>query len=235
MVSGEKITFSVTEDMYFLMGIPFRGRALAVDLHLPWEDQLETMVARHCSILNLMSGSVIRIEATDEFLTECITTIVMRIYRSLGTQQITGGQLRVVEEVLYGKIFAWGVLMHTRMMSQLNQCWHADFSAFAFGFVSVAWFLERLPLLHPRILLEPSSWREPWLMRWAHVLAKHGGGEGGHYFTTMVARVWHHMPQVILLYPYVGMTIGRIRTWCYLLGRTQTREVRVVFVFILFW
>jgi hypothetical protein len=42
-------------------------------------------------------------------------------------------------------------------------------------------------------------------MWWAHVLARHGGGEGGHYFMATVARVWRQMPQVILRYPYAGM------------------------------
>jgi hypothetical protein len=161
MVRGEQLTFSATEDVYFLTGLPFHGRALVIDPHLPGEDRVETMVARHCSGLNPMSGSVIvQIEAIDDLLTECIATMVVRIYGSLGTQWITGGQLRVVEEVLDGDLFAWGVLMHTRMMSQLNRCRRADSGDFAFGSVLVAWFLERVPLLCPWILLEPASRRE---------------------------------------------------------------------------
>jgi hypothetical protein len=69
-----------------------------------------------------MSGLVIHIEAIDDLLIECIVAMVVRIYGSLGTQRITGGQLRVVEQVLDGHLFAWGVLMHTKMMAQLNQC-----------------------------------------------------------------------------------------------------------------
>jgi hypothetical protein len=30
----------------------------------------------------------------------------------------------------------------------------------------------------------------------------HGGGKGGHFFTTEVAQVWWHIAQVILRYPY---------------------------------
>jgi hypothetical protein len=33
-------------------------------------------------------------------------------------------------------------------------------------------------------------------------LPRHGGGEGGHFFTAEVAQVWRHMLQVILQYPY---------------------------------
>jgi hypothetical protein len=96
-----------------------------------------------------MSRLVVWIEALYDLLTECIVAMVVRIYGSLSIQQIIGGNLRVVEEVLDGDIFAWGVLMQTQMLSQLNQFQHPDSSEFSFGSVLVAWFLERVPLLSP--------------------------------------------------------------------------------------
>lgn len=63
----------------------------------------------------------------------------------------------MVEEVLDGDFFVRGVLMQTRMVSQLKQCQRVDFSDFAFGSVLVAWFLERFPLLRHHILLAPTS------------------------------------------------------------------------------
>jgi hypothetical protein len=197
--------FFAIENVYFFMGLPFHGRALAIDPHIPREDRVETMVARNCVGPNPMLSSIICIEAIDEFLTKFITSMVVRIYRFLGTQWITSGQLRVVEEVLDGDLFAWGVLMHTKVMSQLNWCWCADSSEFSFKSVMVVLFLERVPLLHLRILLKPTLLREPRLMRWEHVLAHHGGGEGDHYFTTMVTLVWLQMPHVIIRYSYAGM------------------------------
>jgi hypothetical protein len=104
-----------------------------------------------------MSGSVIRIEAIEDLLTECIAAMVVRIYGSLGTQRITGGQLRIVERVLDGDHFSWGLMLHTRMMGKIHQCQTSDSGDFAFGSILVAWFLERVPLLHPRILLEPAG------------------------------------------------------------------------------
>jgi hypothetical protein len=44
-------------------------------------------------------------------------------------------------------------------------------------------FLERVPALRPRVVLEVPEVRHPRLMRWSEILARHGGGEGGHYFT----------------------------------------------------
>jgi hypothetical protein len=205
IVIGEQLTFSTTKDVYFLTVLPFCGMALPIDPKLPGEDRVGDLEACHCTRMNPMSGLVIRIEAIDDLLMECIVAMVVRIYGSLRTKRITGGQLRIVEQVLDGDPFAWVVLLHTKRMRQVNRCRRYDSGDFAFGSVLVAWFLERVPLLRPRILLDPMGQREPQLMRWGHVLDRHGGRDGSHYFTTTVARVWRQMPEVILRYPYAGM------------------------------
>jgi hypothetical protein len=61
VVSGEQLTFSMTEDVYFLVGLPFRGRALAIDPHLPGEERVENMVIKtKCEhgYLNIVSGQI---------------------------------------------------------------------------------------------------------------------------------------------------------------------------------
>jgi hypothetical protein len=51
----------------------------------------------------------------------------------------------------------------------------------------VAWFLERVSMLHPRILLGAPGAREPRLRWWSTFFLHHGGGEGGHFFSTKAA------------------------------------------------
>jgi hypothetical protein len=80
------------------------------------------LVVHHCTGPNPMSGSVIRIEANDDPLDGVHHHYGGEDIRSLGTQWITGGQLRIVERVLDGDLFAWGVLLHTKMMGQVNRC-----------------------------------------------------------------------------------------------------------------
>ena len=60
-------------------------------------------------------------------------------------------------------------------------------------------------MLRPRVLLEAPGVREPHLRRWSEILVRHGGGEGGHYFTTEAAQIWRQMSQVILQFPYAGV------------------------------
>jgi hypothetical protein len=63
------------------------------------------------------------------------------------------GQLIIMERVLAGEHFSWGLTLHTRMVGQLDRCRSIDTWDFAFGSILVAWFLERVPMLCPRILL----------------------------------------------------------------------------------
>jgi hypothetical protein len=74
-----------------------------------------------------------------------------------------------------------------------------------FGSILVAYFLERVSMLCPRVLLEVPGVQEPHLRWCSSVLVCHGGGEGGHYFTVQVAQVWRQMPQIILQYLYAGV------------------------------
>jgi hypothetical protein len=100
----------------FLNGLPLCGMALPIDPQLLGDERVGDLVVRHCSRPKPMSGSVIWIEVIDDLLTQCIAAMVVRIYKSLGTQRITKGQLRIVGRVVEGDFFSWGILLHTRMM-----------------------------------------------------------------------------------------------------------------------
>jgi hypothetical protein len=93
-----------------------------------------------------------------------------------------------------GQHFAWGLMLHAKMVGQLTRCRVADSGDFAFESILVAWFLERALMLHPRVLLDPPGVRELQLWWWSTILVRHGGGEGCRYFTTEVGQVWHQMP-----------------------------------------
>jgi hypothetical protein len=205
LVRGEKIPFTAVEDVYFLTGLPFRGTPLPAEPVLPRTTSLAEIGRRYCSGQDFMSGTVVSISAIDSLAHRCIAAMIVRVYGSLATQRISGGQLLVLERVLDGEQFAWGLTLHARMVAQLDHCRSTDGGEFSFGSILVAWFLERVPMLHPRVLLEMSGAREPRLRRWSTVLVRHGGGEGGHYFSADAARIWRQMPQVVLRYPYAGV------------------------------
>jgi hypothetical protein len=61
-------------------------------------------------------------------------------------------------------------MLHTKMTGNLNRCQATDSGDFSFGLILVAWFLEQVPMLWPRVLLEVVDAQEPRLMRWASIL-----------------------------------------------------------------
>jgi hypothetical protein len=172
-----------------------------------------------------MSGSMVSIGVMDALVHRCVAAMIVRVYGSLATQRISGGQLRIMERALAGEHFSWGLMLHAKMVGQLDRCRVADSGEFSFGSILVAWFLERVSMLCPRVLLGAPGVREPRLRWWATILVRHGGGEGGHYFMAEAAQVWHQMPQIILQYLYCGVDFGMIQRWCYPQERCSTTEV----------
>jgi hypothetical protein len=71
------------------------------------------------------------------------------------------------------------------MIAQLDRCRSTGRGEFTFGSILVAFFLERVPALRPRVVLEVPEVRHPRLRRWSEILVRHGGGEGG---TTSLSR-----------------------------------------------
>jgi hypothetical protein len=131
-----------------------------------------------------MSRTVVSVSGLDSLVHRCITTMIVRVYGSLVTQRISGGQVLVLERMVVGRErFAWGLTLHAQMIAQLDRCRSTGTVEFTFGSILVAWFLERVSMLRPRVLLEAPRAREPCLRRWSAVLVHHGGGKGGIYFT----------------------------------------------------
>jgi hypothetical protein len=75
--------------------------------------------------------------------------------------------------------------LHARMIAQLDCCRSTGIGEFSFGSILVAYFLERVSMLCPRVLLEALGVRESRLRRWS--------------------QIWRQMPQVILQFPYAGV------------------------------
>jgi hypothetical protein len=76
------------------------------------------------------------------------------------------------------------------MIAQLDHCRSIGRGEFSFGSILVAFFLERVPMLRPRVVLEVPAVREPRMMQWSEILVRRDGGEGGHYFTEEAALIW---------------------------------------------
>jgi hypothetical protein len=199
LVRGEQVTFTVVEDVYFLTGLPFWGTPLPADPMLPRDTLLQEVDERYCSGEHYMTGSAVRISAIDVLLHRCVATMIVRVYRTRVPHRISGGEMMLMERVVVGlERFAWGLTLHAQMIAQLDRCRSTSRGEFTFGSILVAFFLERVSMLRPRVVLEVHAVREPRMRRWSQILVHHGGGEGGHYFTEEAAQIWRQMLQFIL-------------------------------------
>jgi hypothetical protein len=191
LMRGEQVAFTVLEDIYFLTGLPFRGTSLPAMPVLSRDTDLAEVVERYCSGEHYMTGSSVRISAIDVLLHRCVAAMIVRVYGTRAPHQISGGELILMERVVVGRErFAWGLTLHAQMVAQLDCCRSTGRGEFAFGSILVAFFLERVPMLWPRVVLEVPAVQEPHMRRWSQILVCHGGGEGGHYFTEEAALIW---------------------------------------------
>jgi hypothetical protein len=73
---------------------------------LPRDVLLAIVSRRYYSGLKFMSGTIVSIGAMDSLAHCCIAASIVRVYGSLVTQRISGGQLIVMERVLASEHFA---------------------------------------------------------------------------------------------------------------------------------
>jgi hypothetical protein len=78
--------------------------------------QLATLGWRYCLRENFMSGSIVSIVAMDALVHCCVAVMIVRVYGSLVTQRISGGQLRVMGRALDKENFPWGLMLHAKMV-----------------------------------------------------------------------------------------------------------------------
>jgi hypothetical protein len=155
LVRGEQVTFTAVEDIYVLTGLPFRGTPLPAVPALSSDTDLAEVTERYCSGEHYMTGSSVRISAIDVLLHLCVAAMIVRVYGILAPHRISGSELLLMERVVVGcERFSWGLMLHAQMMVQLDRCRSIGRREFSFGSILVAFFLERVPALRPRVVLE---------------------------------------------------------------------------------
>ena len=119
---------------------------------------------------------------------------VVRILGSQSPEKVYGGQMQIVERVLAGTYFAWGQMFLTCVQRQLTATKEAG-KGFCFGSFLVAFFMERVPTLWPRVPVREGGLREPQMIRWGEMMRRHGGGDVGRYFTRELYMQWLQLPR----------------------------------------
>ena len=94
-----------------------------------------------------------------------VGTLLQHILGSMGSHNISSGQLQLVESAIGGTYYAWGQMYLQFVRRQLNKSKTAGIG-FWFGSFLCAFFFEKVPTLRTHRAVEDSGPREPRMYRW---------------------------------------------------------------------
>ena len=103
-----------------------------------------------------------------------ISFTVTRLCGAAALHIATGSQMRMAIDCYRGTIFNWCDAVLANLKGQLTRTKNGQLKTFGYGPLVVSFVLERVPMLIPQQLtVEVGPPREPKLMRWVAVMARH--------------------------------------------------------------
>ena len=109
-------------------------------------------------------------------------------------------------ECLEPKIFNWSSAVLVNLKDQLSRCRNGKQKLFGYGSILVSFFLERVPLLRPHMVLPPPSPTEPRMERWTSLMPRlETSGRDVFAYNDGFFTWWEMQVPVIEDFPYVGM------------------------------
>ena len=193
-------------DVYFLTGLPNRGEQLNLAGTRPGGQSLDDLREEWCRPgTRHKKGVEIKHIALAEL--RVIAFTVTRICGAAALHIASGSQMRMAVDCYQGTIFNWCEAVSAHMKSQLTKAKNGRLKTFGYGPIVVSFALERVPMLIPQQLtVDDLGPREPKLVRWVAVMARHPD-EGAavvrfsdSYFDWLEGQLF-----VIQDFPYAGM------------------------------
>ena len=103
-----------------------------------------------------------------------IAFTVTRLCGAAALHIATGSQMRMAIDCYQGTIFNWCDAVLANLKGQLTRVKNEQLKTFGYGPLVVSFALERVPMLRPQHLtVEIGAPREPKLIRWVAVMARH--------------------------------------------------------------
>lgn len=160
------------EDIYFLTGLPRRGEHLTLFGTRSGGQSVDSLELEFCNDQTKDKGIDIKTISRPEL--KVIAFTVNRICGSAALHVATGSQMRMVVDCYLGTIFNWYKDVLANVKGQLTRAKNGQLKTFGYGALVVSFGLERVPMLVPQHLTVGASLpREPKLMRWVAVMARH--------------------------------------------------------------
>ena len=160
------------EDIYFLTGLPKRGEQLTLFGTRPGSQSINGLRLEFCN--NQTKDKGIDIKTISRPKLKVIAFTVTRLYGNAALHMATGSQMRMAGDYFRGTVFNWCEAVLANVKGQLTRAKNRQLKNFGYDFLVVSFGLERVPMLVPQhLLVEAGLPREPKLMRWVAIMARH--------------------------------------------------------------
>jgi len=132
---------------------------------------------------------------------------VTRLYGSAALHIATGSQMRMAVDFFRGTVFNWCDAVLANVKGQLTRAKNGQLKTFGYGALVVSFSLERVPMLIlQQLTVEVGLPREPTLMRWVTVKARHP--DEGTEVVRFTSEYFHWLENQVFAiqdFPYVGV------------------------------
>jgi hypothetical protein len=194
------------EDIYFLTGLSKRGAPLILSSPRPSEYSTEDYVDTFCREGTRKVSGKIPIKNVEDRCLQSILYTICKLSGSTGSHVALKSQMALGIECLEPKIFNWSSAVLVNLKDQLSRCRNGKQKLFGYGSILVSFFLERVPLLRPHMVLPPPSPTEPRMERWTSLMPRlETGGRDVFAYNDGFFAWWEMQVPVIEDFPYAGM------------------------------
>jgi len=171
IIDGHQLEIEL-EDIYFLIGFPKRGERLSLFRTRPGGQSIDSLQLEFCNDQTKDKGIDIKTISHPEL--KVISFIVTKLCGSTTLHVATRSKIQMAAECYRGTIFNWCEAVLANVKSELNRARNEQLKNFRYGFLVVSFGLERVPMLVPQQLsVGVGLPREPKLVRWVTVMARH--------------------------------------------------------------
>ena len=163
------------EEIYFPTGLSKRGEQLSLFGTRLSGQTVASLQQEFCNDEADPNDKRIDIKTIIHPELKVISFTVTRLCGSAALHVPTSSQMRIAVDCFRGTIFNWCDAVLANIKGQLTRAKNGKLNKFGYGSIIVSFALERIPMLAPQsIPVDVGRPREPRMVRWSTLMARHG-------------------------------------------------------------
>jgi hypothetical protein len=192
------------EDIYFLTGLSRRGYHVSLTGSRGGGLPMSEYCRLHCVPEAERKKGKVAIWGVRDLTLRTILFTIARMAGSSAPHMVLQSYFQYAIECTEPRVFNWADVVLRSMKRQLTKCRRGNLKQFGYGSLLVSFFLERVPLLRLQVEWNLPAPRDPRMLRWCQLMARHVAGPIIKYDDTFFD--WLR-PQMLMVddYAYAGL------------------------------